>query len=67
MRQYPMTLSTGVKLVTGLVVLLLCATPVVVWSLSSGILGPSRSRAGNSASCGAPGARLPTRSPAWTV
>jgi hypothetical protein len=38
MRQYPMTLSTGVKLVTGLVVLLLCATPVVVWSLSSGIL-----------------------------
>jgi hypothetical protein len=38
MRQYPMTLSAGVKLVTGLVVLLLCATPVVVWWLSAGVL-----------------------------
>jgi len=47
MRQYPMTLSAGVKLVTGLVVLLLCATPVVVWSLSPGILiGGPRGPAG---------------------
>ncbi len=38
MRQYPMSLSTGVKLVTGLVVLFLCAVPVVAWSRSLGIL-----------------------------
>lgn len=38
MRQYPMTLSKGVRVVTGLVVLLLCATPVFTWYLSSGIL-----------------------------
>jgi hypothetical protein len=37
MRRYPMSLSAGVKWVTGLVVLLLCATPVVVWRLSPAI------------------------------
>jgi hypothetical protein len=37
MRQYPMSLSPGVKVVTGLVVLLLCATPVVVWTLAGGM------------------------------
>ena len=37
MRRSPMTLSAGVKLVTGLVVLLLCGTPLVVWWFSAGI------------------------------
>jgi hypothetical protein len=47
MRQYPMTLSTGVKVVTGLVVLVLCATPVFAWYLSSGVsIGGPRGPAG---------------------
>ena len=46
MRQYPMSLSPGVKVVTGLVILFLCATPVVVWTLAGGMAigGPVRRR-----------------------
>jgi ABC-type cobalt transport system substrate-binding protein len=47
MRQYPMSLSSGVKVLSALVVVLLCALPLVVWSVVPGFeLGGSRGPAG---------------------
>ncbi len=37
MRQFPMSLSAGVKVISGLVVVLLCAIPLLVWGFFPGI------------------------------
>jgi len=48
MRQYPMSLSSGVKVLSALVVVLLCALPLLVWSVIPGFeLGGSRGPAGS--------------------
>jgi hypothetical protein len=55
MRQYPMSLSAGVKVITGLVVVLLCAIPLLVWGFFPGIaIGTASGRSG-------PGVQLATR------
>ncbi len=55
MRQYPMSLSAGVKVITGLVVVLLCSVPLLVWGFFPGIaIGGPRGPAG-------PGVQLATR------
>ena len=67
MRRYPMSLSAGVKWVTGLVVLLLCATPVVVWRLSPGIrIGGPHGPAGPFAQGIASGHALGARDCVWS-
>jgi len=47
MRQFSMSLSAGVKVVTGLVVVLLCAVPLLVWGFLPGVVvGGPRGPAG---------------------
>jgi hypothetical protein len=55
MREFPMSLSTGVKAITGLLVVLLLAVPLLVWGFLPGIaIGGPRGPAG-------PGIQLATR------